>query len=210
MTSLTKRPAWQALKQHYDAMANQSMQAWFAEDPDRFSRFSLSFESLFLDFSKNRITPETLSLLVQLAKEVNLSRSIDALFSGQPVNFTEQRAALHTALRDRELKTLTIDGHNVMADIHAELNKMQDVVDRVHNESWLGATGKPIRDIVNIGIGGSHLGPLMVTAALKSYADPRFHCYFISNVDGSEIQDVLKKIDPEKTLFIISSKSFTT
>lgn len=210
MTQLTKRPAWQALKQHYDAIADHSMQTWFAEDPDRFARFSLSFDSLLLDFSKNRMTPETLSLLVKLAEEVNLAESINALFSGQPVNFTEHRPALHMALRDRKSESLKVNGHNVMADIQAELKKMHNLVDRVHQEKWLGATGKPIRDIVNIGIGGSHLGPLMVSAALKSYADPRFHCYFISNVDGSELFDVLKKINPEQTLFIISSKSFST
>lgn len=163
-----------------------------------------------LDYSKNRINQETISLLLKLAEEAKLSDYTNSLFSGALINTTENRPALHMALRDRQSQNLTVNGNNVMPDIHAELKKMHVFTDQVRDWTWCGATGKPIRDIVNIGIGGSHLGPLMVTQALKNYADPKLQCHFISNIDGSQIQDVLQKIDPEKSLFIISSKSFTT
>ncbi|HSW70188.1 MAG TPA: glucose-6-phosphate isomerase [Gammaproteobacteria bacterium] len=210
MKKLVELSSWQALQQHYQTIVNHSIREWFDQDPERFSHFSLQFDDILFDFSKNHINQETLILLENLAKEVNLSDSIQALFSGSNINFTENRPALHTALRDRQLSNLMINGHNVMPDIHNELKKMQILTENVRNDVWRGATGKPIRDIVNIGIGGSHLGPLMVTHALMNYSDPKLHCYFISNMDGSEIHEVLKKIDPEKTLFIISSKSFTT
>ncbi len=210
MKKLTELPAWQALEQHYQSIADCSMQEWFAEDPERFAHFSLTVGAILWDFSKNRINQETISLLVKLADEVHLSEAREALFSGSYINFTENRPALHTALRDRSCQSLMVNDHNVMPDILAQLKKMQIFTEKVRDESWRGATGKPIRDIVNIGIGGSHLGPLMVTHALKHYAHPNLHCHFISNVDGSELHDVLQHIDPEKTLFIISSKSFTT
>lgn len=210
MKKLTQLAAWQALQQHYQAIADCSMQEWFAEDAERFKQFSLSFNDILLDYSKNRINPETLSLLIKLAEEVKLSDFTNKLFSGSPINSTENRPVLHMALRDRQSKNLMVNGQNVMADIQAQLQKMQVFTDQVRSGTWCGATGKPIRDIVNIGIGGSHLGPLMVTQALKNYADPKLQCHFISNIDGSQIHEVLEKIDPERSLFIISSKSFTT
>jgi len=210
MKKLTQLAAWQALQQHYQTITDHSMQEWFAHDTERFANFSLKFNDILFDFSKNRINQETISLFEKLADEVKLAEYIDALFSGHLINSTEDRPALHTALRDRHRTHLLLNDHNVMPDIQAELSKMELFTDHIRNDIWRGATGKPIRDIVNIGIGGSHLGPLMVTHALMDYADPRFHCYFISNIDGSQIHDVLKKIDPQQTLFIISSKSFTT
>jgi len=210
MKELTRLAAWQALQHHYQTLKDDSMEEWFAEDADRFTRFSVTLDTLLLDFSKNRITPETLSLLVKLAEEVDLANHIEALFSGALINFTEHRPALHTALRDRHSESLIVNGHNVMVDIQTELKKIHAFTDTIRNETWRGATDKPIRDIVNIGIGGSHLGPLMVTEALRDFADSRLRCHFISNIDGSEIHDVLQKINPEQTLFIISSKSFTT
>lgn len=210
MKKLTVLPAWQALQHHYQTIAGHSMQEWFTKDPERFARFSLTFNDMLFDFSKNRINQETISLLVKLAKEVNLSEAIHQLFSGFSINSTENRPALHTALRDRKATHLLVNGQNIMTEIHSALQKMHELTDKVHNDTFRGATGKPIRSIVNIGIGGSHLGPLMVTHALNNYADPKLQCYFISNLDGSQINDVLQKIDPEQTLFIISSKSFTT
>ncbi len=210
MKKLPELPSWQTLQHHYQTIADHSMQEWFATDSKRFAHFSLKLDDILLDFSKNRINPETISLLVKLAEEAKLSEYRDTLFSGGPINATENRPALHTALRDRHNKSLMVDGRNVMKDIQAELHKMQVFTDQVRENSWRGATGKPIRDIVNIGIGGSHLGPLMVTHALKDDADPRFQCHFISNIDGAQLHRVLQKIDPEQTLFIISSKSFTT
>lgn len=210
MTPLTQLTAWRALQQHHQTIANQSMQDWFAQDPLRFSQFSLTLGDILFDFSKNRITTETLTLLAKLAQEAQLSAHIKALFSGDVINSTENRPALHTALRDRQTKNLVVNGRNIMADIHAELQKMQQFTEQVRNGTWRGATDKPIQDIVNIGIGGSHLGPQMVTQALSDFVIPERHCYFVSNMDGAHVQDVLRKINPETTLFIISSKSFTT
>lgn len=210
MKKLTELAAWQALQQHYQTIRDGSMQDWFANDAKRFTHFSLTLNDMLWDFSKNRINQDTLSLFVKLAEDVKLSEARDALFSGSFINFTEQRPALHTALRDRNCHTLRVNGINVMADIQSQLKKMHVFTEEVRQKKWRGATGKPIRDIVNIGIGGSHLGPLMVTQALKEDADPALHCYFISNIDGSLLHDVLEKIDPERTLFIISSKTFTT
>ncbi len=210
MNQLTQLAAWHALQQHYEEIANHSMQEWFATDAARFENFSVTFNHILFDYSKNRVTHETMRLLIELAREANLAHYIDELFSGRLINFTEQRPALHTALRDRKTKTLLVNGKNVMQDIHATLAAMQQFVDQVRAGTWVGATGKSIVDIVNIGIGGSHLGPLMVTQALADSLPQERHCYFISNCDGSEIQHVLQKINPERTLFIISSKSFTT
>lgn len=210
MNRLTQLASWQALQQHYQTIANASMQKWFETDADRFELFSLKFADILFDFSKNRINQETVSLLTNLAKEAGLAQAIQALFSGKAINSTENRPALHTALRNRKNNHLVVDNHNIAQDIQAELKKMAAFVAQVRNQTWRGSTGKPIRDIVNIGIGGSHLGPLMVTQALSAYADSDLNCYFISNVDGMQLHDTLRKIHPEQTLFIISSKSFTT
>jgi glucose-6-phosphate isomerase len=210
MKKLAQRASWQALQQHYQAIAKHSMQEWFSTNPARFAEFSLNFEDILFDFSKNRIDQTTITLLTALARDLKLTDHIQALFSGQPVNFTEQRPALHIALRDRKAPCLMVNNHNVMPAIHAVLEKMHKFTDEVRDGVWRGATGKTICDIVNIGIGGSHLGPQMVTQALTEYAHPDLHCYFISNIDGTQLNEVLQKIDPERTLFIISSKSFTT
>lgn len=210
MDTLTQLAAWQTLQQHHQDVGNHSMQEWFAANPARFSTFSLKLGDVLFDFSKNRITQETIHLLTELARSVKLADYIDGLFSGHMINTTEERPALHTALRDRKNQHLMVNGQNVMQPIHAMLNKIHRFTDEVRNGIWRGATGKTIRDIVNIGIGGSHLGPMMVTRALKDYAHADLRCHFISSVDGSQMNEVLQNIDPERTLFIISSKSFTT
>ena len=199
MGRLTQLPAWQALQKHYQSLVDSSMQEWFADDPSRFAHFSLSFKDILFDFSKNRITADTLSLLCNLADEVALADKIVRLFNG---NFPEKQPAFHTALRD---KTST-----KLPDIKKALTQMTAFTEEVRNKKWYGATGKPIRDIINIGIGGSHLGPLMTTHALKAYSTRKLRCFFISNTDAAQIHSVLRQIDPEKALFIISSKSFTT
>lgn len=210
MNQLTLLPEWQALKTHQNTIATQTMQSWFATDLSRFEQFSLQTGDLLLDYSKNRITPETMQLLGNLLHAVNLPEKIAGLFSGQFLNSTEQRAALHTALRNKSSRPCSINGQNVMPAIDAALAKMREFTEQVRQKKWLGATGKPIRHIVNIGIGGSHLGPLMATHALSEYADKTLQCHFISNIDGAHLSEIFDQIDLETTLFIISSKSFTT
>lgn len=201
MTSLTQLPAFQALQNHFAEMKDFDMKKSFAEDKNRFQNFSLSANGIFLDFSKNRITPKTLSLLADLARESQLEQKIQALFSGEKINFTENRSVLHTALRR---------GENAPAEVQQTLAKMREFSDRIRAGKWLGATGKPITDIVNVGIGGSNLGPFLTTQALAQFAKTSLHCHFISNVDHSHAEKVLSQLNPETTLFIISSKSFTT
>lgn len=207
---LTNLPEWQALQAHYQALRGQRMRDSFAKDPERFSRFSVRLGALLLDYSKNRMTAETMSLLGQLATAVNLPQKIQALFSAEPVNSTENRPALHMALRAKHQQTLGGLGTQVMPEVQAVLKQMRDFVEAVHSGELKGSSGKTYRDIVNIGIGGSNLGPLMATQALASYAkaDCRFH--FVSDVDDYALQEVLALLDPERTLFIVSSKSFTT
>lgn len=199
MKQCTELPEWQALQAHHQAISDETMHRWFREDPLRFQQFSLQVGSLLLDYSKNRIKPETLLLFNQLAEAVHLSQHIQALFSGQPINTTENRPAHHTALRD-DSKPEVIAAHQ----------QMRRVTEQVRSGAWLGATGKPIRDIVNIGIGGSHLGPYLVTHALGNFATDRLRCHFLSRVDSEQLAVLLQQIDPEAALFIISSKSFTT
>ncbi len=210
MKKITEHAAWQALQAHQTLIAKQHMQDWFAIDKNRFSRFSLQVNELLLDYSKNLILQETLPLLSHLADITGLASKIDALFSGHPVNTTEKRAALHTALRNRSNKAIFVNGNDIMPGIRAELEKMRHFSEQVRNQEWRGITNKPIRDIVNIGIGGSHLGPWMAIQALAEFASDKLRCHFISNIDSAHIQAVLNQIDPETTLFIISSKSFTT
>jgi len=210
MTSRVKLPEWKALTAHYEQIKTQSMQNWFAQDSQRFARFSLNFGDLLFDYSKNRISAETLSLLAQLAYSVDLPAKIEALFSAEPVNNTEQRPALHMALRNPEKTPLWVQEQNVMSWIHDALAKMSAFVEAVRSGSWRGATGKPIRDVVNIGIGGSHLGPLMTTQALAGFSNSQLRFHFISDVDSFALQEVWQQLDAERTLFIISSKSFTT
>jgi glucose-6-phosphate isomerase len=207
---LTNLPIWHDLKAHHQHIADQTMQAWFAEDSARFSRFSLQVGEIFLDYSKNRITDETIQLLSTLAKAVNLPEKIAALFHGEAVNKTENRPALHTALRQQQSTPIYVKKQNIFPLIQDNLLKMRKFTEQVRAGDWRGSTGKVITDIVNIGIGGSHLGPLLTTCALSQYADKKLQCHFISNVDSAHILEVLQKLNPETTLFIYSSKSFTT
>ncbi len=210
MNKLTEQAEWQALQAHEKMIAQYRMQDWFNQDPQRFSRFSLVVGEILLDYSKNRITAETIHLLNQLAKACHLTHKINELFSGALVNRTEKRPALHTALRAPKTQSLFVNGQNIIPTIHATLEKMREFTDKVRDKTWRGITNKPIRDIVNIGIGGSHLGPLMAVSALADFSKEDLRCHFISNIDSAHLHAVLKQLDPETTLFIISSKSFTT
>jgi glucose-6-phosphate isomerase len=207
---LTSTASFQALAQHADVAKSWRMRDLFAEDPDRFERFSDEAAGLFLDYSKNRLDGRTLELLVALARERGLEARRDAMFAGEKINNTEQRAVLHTALRAPRGATLVVDGQEVNADIHAVLDRVKTFTDAVRSGDWLGHTGKPITDIVNIGIGGSDLGPKMVVLALRHYAHPRLRMHFVSNVDGHDMDAALAQVDPETTLFIVASKTFTT
>ena len=206
----TTLPAWQALIAHQQDIAQARMQDWFASDLERYQRFSLQVGDILLDYSKNRITPQTLTLLAELAAALELKSRIQALFGGATVNITENRPALHTALRGHAAQQVLVEQQNIAPQITRNLQKMRQLTERIHSGSWRGVTGKAIQSIVNIGIGGSHLGPLLCTHALADLALAHCRCYFISNIDGAHIQEVLGQIDAETTLFIISSKSFTT
>jgi glucose-6-phosphate isomerase len=210
MKMITETPEWQALNAHQKHIAAERMQDWFANDALRFSTFSIQFGDILLDYSKNWVKPDTIRLLCQLAQAANLSTKIGALFHGQPVNSTERRPALHTALRSQDNTPVYAGDQNVIEPIQAALAKMREFVEKVRQKKWLGSTGLPISDIVNIGIGGSHLGPLLTTHALADYATDALRCHFISNIDTAHIHEVLARLNPETTLFIISSKSFTT
>jgi len=210
MSSLTDSPAWKALQAHYKEANNLQMRDLFEKDPDRFSKFSLRFEDILLDFSKNRITDETLSLLFNLARQCHVKGWAERMFSGEKINITENRAVLHTALRNRGNRPVLVDGVDVMPEVNAVLTHMREFSDAVRSGDWTGYSGKPITDIVNIGIGGSDLGPVMVTEALRPYGKPGLNVHFVSNVDGTQIVETLKLCSPETTLFIIASKTFTT
>jgi glucose-6-phosphate isomerase len=202
--------AWQALQKHYDAMKDVTIAELFAQDSDRFAKFSATFnDQMLVDFSKNRITDETLSLLQDLAKETDLAGAIKSMFSGEKINRTEDRAVLHVALRNRSNTPILVDGKDVMPEVNAVLEKMKAFSEAIISGSWKGYTGKPITDVVNIGIGGSDLGPFMVTEALRPYKN-HLNMHFVSNVDGTHIAEVLKKVNPESTLFLVASKTFTT
>jgi len=207
---VTALPAWQALVQHRDAMQNFSMREAFNADPERFEQFSLSSCGLFLDYSKNLISTQTRESLVRLAHEVGLERAIQALFDGELVNGSEGRPALHTALRRPVGERLEVNGVNVMPEVHRVLNQMTELVGRIHNGLWRGHTDKPITDVVNIGIGGSFLGPQLVSEALLPFAQKGVRCHYLANIDGSEFREVSAKLSAETTLFIVSSKSFGT
>ena len=185
------------------------MKQLFAEDPDRFERFSLRFEDLLLDFSKNRITAQTLPLLLELARQCQVPAAIEAMFSGEKINATENRAVLHTALRNRSGRPVLLNGHDVMPAVQQVLEQMKTFSEKVISGQWKGFSGREITDVVNIGIGGSDLGPVMVTEALKAYRT-RLRLHFVSNVDGTHIAETLKNLEPETTLFLIASKTFTT
>ncbi len=210
MQKITDLPEWRALTTHHQQIAKHDMRDWFANDATRFAKMSLQVNEILLDYSKNRLTPETLTLLCKLAEASQLSQKIEAYFTGQAINTTEKRPVLHTALRNRSSEAVWVDGENIMPLIADNLEKMRQFTDAVRQETWLGCTGKPIRDVVNVGIGGSHLGPFSAVHALAEYTHPSIRCHFISNVDTAQIRDILQKVNPETTLFIVSSKTFTT
>jgi len=202
--------AWSRLYDHYGVMKDVHMRDMFRDDAGRFEKFSLHFEDLCVDYSKNRINDETLSLLISLAEEINLQKSIEALFSGERINETEDRPVMHIALRNRSGNPLMIEGKDVMPEVSAVLEQMREFSDNVAAGHWKGFSGRAITDIVNIGIGGSDLGPVMVTEALKPYAKPNLNVHFVSNIDGTHIAETLKNLSPDTTLFMIASKTFTT
>lgn len=202
--------AYSQLGKHYTQLEKQHLRDLFAKDANRFNDFSLRFEDILLDYSKNRITAETKSLLIALAEECGLKSAIEAMFQGEAINETENRAVLHTALRNPNTSGITLDGHDILPDIHQVLKQMESFSAQVISGAWKGYTGKAIRHIVNIGIGGSDLGPVMVTEALKAYQHNHISVHFVSNVDGTHLVETLKKADPETTLFMVASKTFTT
>ncbi len=208
--SPTSTRAWKELEAHFADMKAVPMRGLFEADQERFKRFSISFEEILLDYSKNRINDRTMDLLFDLARETELADGIQQMFKGEKINETEGRAVLHTALRNRSNQPILVDGQDVMPEVNEVLAQMESFANRIQNGSWLGYTGKPITDIVNIGIGGSDLGPVMVTEALKPYWKEGLNVHFVSNVDGTHIAETLKKVNPETTLFMIASKTFTT
>lgn len=210
MASLTATPAWAVLQNHYEQIRNQSLVESFKNDPKRFEKFSLTFNDILFDYSKNRINDDTLPLLIDLAKQAGLEAKMNAMFSGEKINITEKRAVLHTALRNRANTPIFVDGKDVMPQVNASLEKMRGFCQRVRSGEWKGYTGKAITDIINIGIGGSDLGPKMVTAALHPYATPALKVHFVSNVDQTDLIETLENVSPETTLFLVGSKTFTT
>ncbi len=206
----TQTAAWQALQKHFDEMKDVTIADLFAKDGDRFSKFSATFDDqMLVDYSKNGITEETLAKLQDLAKECDLAGAIKSMFSGEKINRTENRAVLHVALRNRSNTPILVDGKDVMPEVNAVLEKMKTFSEAIISGEWKGYTGKAITDVVNIGIGGSDLGPYMVTEALRPYKN-HLNMHFVSNVDGTHIAEVLKKVNPETTLFLVASKTFTT
>ncbi len=209
MSALTRSPAWRALKAHQREMAGVHMRDLFAQDPRRFERFSLRLGDLLLDYSKNIITEQTMVLLVELARQQGVMELAGRMFNGEKINFTEGRAVLHVALRNRSNRPIVVDGHDVMPRVNRVLAHMREFCEQVRGGGWRGYTGKRITDIVNIGIGGSDLGPVMATEALRPWWGP-LRPHFVSNVDGTHLAETLRSLDPETTLFIVSSKTFTT
>ncbi len=209
-TMPSQLPAWKALQSHYDQVRNQHLRELFAEDPQRGERLALEAVGLYLDYSKNRITDETLKLLFQLAEQTNLRERIDAMFRGDKINITENRAVLHVALRAPADETILVDGQNVVPEVHAVLDKMSAFANRIRSGEWKGHTGKRIRNVVNIGIGGSDLGPVMAYEALRHYSDRNLTFRFVSNVDSTDFAEAVQDLDSTETLFVVSSKTFTT
>ncbi|MEJ2746936.1 MAG: glucose-6-phosphate isomerase, partial [Anaerolineae bacterium] len=210
MSQLTSSSVWQALVQHQKMMTAVHMRDLFAQDSQRFVKFSLQLGDILFDYSKNRITEETLRLLFDLARQAGLSSMIEAMFSGQKINVTEERAVLHIALRNRSNRPIMVDGQDVMPDVNAVLAKMRAFSEAVRSGHWRGYANEAITDVVNVGIGGSDLGPKMVTAALQPYGRSDLRVHFVSNVDGTDMVETLKKLNPATTLFLIASKTFTT
>jgi len=207
---LTSRPAWKALAAHHAKIRDLHLRKLFEDDPGRGERLTLEAAGLFCDYSKNRVTEETLKLLVQLAEESGLRERIDAMFRGEKINVTENRAVLHVALRAPKGTSILVDGENVVPQVHAVLDKMSAFCDRVRSGAWTGHTGKRIRNVINIGIGGSDLGPVMAYEALRDYSERSMSFRFVSNVDGTDFAEATRDLDPAETLFIVSSKTFVT
>ena len=206
----TARPAWRALQAHHEKVRDLHLRTLFEQDPKRGERLTAEAAGLYLDYSKNRITDETLDLLMQLAEESGLRARIDAMFAGEKINVTENRAVLHVALRAPRGTSIVVDGQNVVPQVHAVLDKMAEFADRVRSGAWKGHTGRRIRNVINIGIGGSDLGPVMAYEALRHYSDRAMTFRFVSNVDGTDFVEATRDLDPAETLFIVSSKTFTT
>src|ERR1700678_2750735 len=206
----TQRAAWKALVAHHEKIQNTPLRSLFSDDPQRASRFTIEAAGLFLDYSKNRITEETRKLLLQLAEESGLRERRDAMFRGEKINVTENRAVLHVALRAPKGESIIVDGEDVTPKVHAVLDKMADLSERLRSGAWKGHTGKRIRNVINIGIGGSDLGPVMAYEALRHYSQRDMTFRFVSNVDGTDFAEAVRDLDPAETLFIISSKTFTT
>ena len=210
MGLISRSPQWQALQEHWQGMAEVHMRDLFAQDPGRAERLSLRAAGIYLDYSKNRITDETLGLLLELAEAVDLRGWIGRMFAGDRINTTEHRSVLHVALRNRSNRPIWVDGEDVMPGVNVVLARMGHFVTSVRSGEWVGYTGKRVTDLVNIGIGGSNLGPLMVCEALEPYQTPELRVHFVSNIDGTHLAETLKYLDPETTLFIVASKTFTT
>lgn len=206
----TQTESWKKLEKHFEKIREENMVDLFKNDENRSNKFSIQFEDMLLDYSKNRIREETMELLIELAEELDLKEAIESMFTGEKINLTERRAVLHVALRNHNSNPIFVEGKDVMPEIKKVLDKMKIFSGKVINGSWKGYNNKRITDIINIGIGGSALGPLMVTEALKPYQIPHLNVHFVSNVDGSQITETLSKINPETSLFLISSKTFTT
>ncbi len=210
MTSITETPEWQALVAHFEQLRDEELRDLFANDPERGTRLTVDAEGVYFDYSKHRVTTDTIALLVAVAERAGLRERIDAMFRGDKINVTEQRAVLHVALRAPEDAVIEVDGENVVPGVHAVLTKMADFTERVRSGAWTGHTGKPVRAVVNIGIGGSDLGPRMASIALADYSRRDIDFRFVSNVDGSDFWEKTHDLDPADTLFVVSSKTFTT
>jgi glucose-6-phosphate isomerase len=209
-TSVTQTPAWKALEAHQKSMSGKHMRDLFKEDPQRFDKFNLRFNDILLDFSKNRITEETWKLLLDLARQADVKAFAERMMTGEKINTTEDRAVLHVALRNRSNRPINVDGKDVMPEVNAVLKHMREFSDAIRSGSWTGYTGKRITDVINIGIGGSDLGPVMATEALKPYGKRDLNVHFVSNIDGTHMAETLRKLNPETALFIVASKTFTT
>ncbi|MBD3348137.1 MAG: glucose-6-phosphate isomerase [Candidatus Eisenbacteria bacterium] len=209
-SGLVRSKPWKALKEHYESLRDVHMRTLFKEDPERAERFSLRLDDLLFDYSKNRVTDETVDLLVALAEKAQVNKWAERMFKGEPINTTEDRPALHTALRNLSDSPVLVDGEDVMPSVRRELERMRLISDRVRDGEWRGHTGTSVTDVVNIGIGGSSLGPVMATEALRSYWKNWLRVHFVSNVDGTDLAETLKTVRPETTLFTVASKTFTT
>src|SRR5208337_29551 len=209
-TAMIQLPAWKSLQAHYAKVRDLHLRQLFADDPKRGERLTAEAAGLYFDYSKHRVTDETLKLLLQLAEESGLRGRIDAMFRGDKINLTEKRAVLHVALRAPRSQSIVVDGKNVVPEVHEVLDRMADFSRRIRDGSWKGHTGKGIRNVINIGIGGSDLGPVMAYEALRHYSDRSLTLRFVSNVDGTDFAEATRDLDPAETLFIISSKTFTT